>query len=85
MMVVQLNMKRRLLLKTEFLAGFIPKLMAVGLDKRGLDAVHYNTAIICQCRQYLSHNLLEFASMSAYKDGIGKPLLLPLPHREGSR
>ena len=46
----------RLLSQMEFLAGFVPELMAVGSYLRRFDTIHYDTVIICQYRQYFLHD-----------------------------
>ena len=58
------------LLQSEFLTGFVPQLMAVGLDKRCLDAVHHDTTLIRQYGQHLRHDFLQMASMTADEDGV---------------
>ena len=44
--------------------------MAVGLDKRGLDAIHYDTTLFRQYGQHLRHDFLQMASMTADEDGV---------------
>ena len=70
----------RLLCETQFTAGLVPKLMAVGAYLGGLDAVHHNDTIRSQYCQHLRHNLLEPSTVTAYEDGIGLSLL----QRQGS-
>ena len=44
--------------------------MAVGLDKRSLDAIHHDTTLIRQYGQHLRHDFLQMASMTADEDGV---------------
>ena len=46
MILVEDDSGGEFLLQTESLTDFVPKLMAVCLDKRCLDAVHDDTAVL---------------------------------------
>ena len=59
-----------LLDESKFLTSFVPKLMAVCLDKRCLDAIHHYTAFIRQHCQHLRHDFLKVASVTADENGV---------------
>ena len=71
MIIIELDMKWRFLMKTKFLAGIIPKLMTVGGDFWRHDTIEDDAAIISKPGQYLLHNVFQPSPMSAYEDGVG--------------
>ena len=58
MVFVEDDLGGRILLETEFLAGLVPKLVAVSQNLGSFDAVHHDTAIVRQYRQDFSHDFL---------------------------
>ena len=71
MIVVQLDMKWGILLKTELLTCLVPELATVAGDLRSRDAVHHDDTVRGQNCENLFHNLLQASTMTADKDGIG--------------
>ena len=65
-----MDVERRLLSETKFLASLVPKLVAVCGDFGGHNAVEDDDAIICKDAEHLCHDFLQPPAMSANEDGI---------------
>ena len=70
MMIVQLDMKWRFLLQSEFLAGLIPQFLAIDSDLWRNNAIEDDDAVVGQHCQDFLHNTFQCATVTADKDCI---------------
>lgn len=60
-----------LLGKAEFATSLVPNPVAVSLDERSLNAIHYNTAIVGQHGQHFGDDFIKPSTVSTNEDSIG--------------
>ena len=70
MVVVEYDLGRRFLAKTEFLTGLVPELVAVSKHLGSLDAIHHDNAVVGEYGQHLCHDFFKPSTVAANEDSV---------------